>query len=257
MNEGRLPFQPTASLPDPTELDKAATRLGATPSSFMNWVLKFIQQDLLTFSIGDWLNLGYEVLLFTLLGKPVSDDPSKTIPRLGISIPAMPTPETITDLQVATRKHIENILSKGQTTFTEAGPVSEKIVILKKAGPIGVRLASAAGRKPLSEDCAYRIPIGRLPRNAFERALAALLMVTGPNLRRCAECRMIFLTDRRNKQFCCLRCVSRATTRRYRSKLPESKRMAGSPQKPKKSQGLKSHHTPARGGTRHGAKRRH
>jgi hypothetical protein len=67
MNEESPLFQRTAGSPDPNELDKARTRLGETPSRFMSWVLKFIQQDLSSFSIGDWLNLGHEVLCFRWL----------------------------------------------------------------------------------------------------------------------------------------------------------------------------------------------
>jgi hypothetical protein len=255
MNEGRPPFQPTASIPDLTELGKAAMRLGETPSSFMRWVLKFIQQDLSSFSIGDWLNLGHEVLLFSLLGKPVAEDPSKIIPRLGISIPEMPTHETIVDLQLKTRSHIENILSKEETTFTESGPVTQKIIILRKAGPVGARVAKAVGRKPLTRDCAYRIPLDRLPWEAFKHALADLLLETGFNLRQCPECRTIFLTDRRNKQFCTPRCVSRGTTRRYLDKQRKSKLKSGRARKAKKIQQRKSTHTPTRRGS-HGTKKR-
>ena len=211
--------------PSPTakveELRKAFQRIGHTPRDRMKWTLKFAQRDLTTLSDGDWLNLAFEVAAFTrfgMLGEPVFTRGSELFGSLHDPIwanflgpVAVPTQEEITGLQASTKQKITH-LAVAKATAVELGNTSLRVYPFGKFGGI-VHVVT------------------ELPSGRFNYVLAHLLADHLGRLRRCPECGLLFLADRRNQRYNSVRCQNRAASRRFRATPPERIGKRGRPRK--------------------------
>lgn len=217
----------------------------------MRWVLKFSRADLSAFSAGDWLNLQHELVAFSFMTHPILEKLKEILSHCSVSIPPLPSHETVSHLQTETRRHVVEILDNRFTTILQESPPSLEVWIV---GPVGKRLYSATGR-PLPRGAALGQIKGQTLEVAHQYTMYSLFLLTGDRLRRCDECRSPFVADRVDQEYCSKACLSRVTTRRYRDKQPKSKRRPGRPRKAKKLQQPTSNHTLPRRGS-YGTKRR-
>lgn len=220
---------------DEEECRKAIERLGATSLDTMKWALRIAQCDLGNLSAGDLGNLQYEIALvavfganpkqmlsgekhilpfFDWSGHPSQQEPDAMPPTASqkgyYNDGRLPSVDTISAIQTSTQKHLKNFLEDGTTTLT--------LSITR-----GVSVHSQVD-EPLM------MSFGQ-PIDCFSYVFLELLGMHGHRVRRCPECIIIFLADRRNQAYCSVRCQSRVATRRYRGIPDDRKGKRGRPPK--------------------------
>jgi hypothetical protein len=233
------------------ELEKAANRTGVNPEEVIGWFMRFSRMKLDEMSVGEWLNLSYEIarlgefqyqpqtrerswwLTITLHNwYGVDHTQSLTMSersnlkalhaRLVSSLVPRPSPvrkPTRPDISVfcSVRKSCTLPDKKTITTLQEKVRLHLQQLIdegstIFDIAPVLFGIATNAD----SED--VRITeYADSPQAIFDRNLALILSKTAMSLRSCRECHVMFYADRRGKQYCSSRCQSRAGTRRYRN----------------------------------------
>ncbi len=225
---------------------RAAERIGPTADHAMRWLIKFAQTDLTRLSEGQWSDLAAEVQVFTRRGPPVRIGRSTTRIRASfmwsIVVPkdqkakehkftlvTQPSREQIGFLQKWASFSLDCI-AKGGVVQVNAGIMLINIFTSPPPGQ---------GHLSISTDS---------PKTAFGFHFAHLMAEYVKRLRHCAECRNLFLAERRNQRYCATRCLTRATQRRWRERHMKKK--------PHKTTKRSMHRADAKGGAQHGSKRR-
>jgi hypothetical protein len=239
------------------EIEKAAQRIGRTVEPAVQWLLRFESCDLNDLSSGELVNMMFEVacmteyqylaggqwirsltwsnwygeeqvkypssiddLVTTFQPANKSKSPSGQISSLRRSSYKLPSRDVLKELQEFAGLHLFELETAGGIVLDHR-PIRTCIV----------------PRPDRDENLIMRI--AESPRSVFENNIAFLLSETAVRLRRCQECKVMFYADRRNKQYCSVRCQSRAGTRRWRRTPPERRGKLGRPQMVKQSLGLK------------------
>ena len=216
--------RPAALTPDQAadaeELQKASRRIGRTPKAWMNWILKFARTELHGLSTGGWMDLGYEIALFTLVGPPEAMQVGRSIASRAHEretegspwLCRLPEPKEVAALQALADHHVEALITTRTTDFP----------------PFQARMRVENDPR---HDLGSLIVSPKTTRQSFLYGLARLLAIHAARLRRCPSCAMRFLANRRDQQYCSIRCLSRITMRRHRGTPPERFGKRGRPPK--------------------------
>ena len=207
-----------------SELLRAVARIGG-PVEGLRWLLRFAQADLPKLTSGQWVDLGAELIAFTLWG-PVGSASSQRRPQQSAEKSLLsalnvhnaprvatafwgthPLPQPlIAKAQGLLRSGIESVLQTGAATFP----------------PVQLNFSIHKGHKsPL-----FVVSANALPR-VFAYRAACLLGEYMEGIRRCAECQTLFLIDRRDQKYCSTRCLSRVSQRRFQARLRKKKKRRG------------------------------
>jgi hypothetical protein len=246
------------------ELDKAATRTGVNPEEVIGWVLGFSRMKLEELSLGEWLNLTYEIARLGELqyqpqilerswwptitvhdwygidhtqGLTVSDTNTlkAVLAQVASSIMPRATAKKISrpDFSVFCSLRKKCTLPDRDTITALQHQVQLYLQQLIDDGstiidipPVLLGIATKA-----ESDVASITEYADSPKAIFVRNLALILSKTAMRLHSCRECRLTFYADRKGKQYCSSRCQSRAGTRRYRNTPPERVGKLGRPRK--------------------------
>jgi hypothetical protein len=186
--------------PGTDEFMKALERLGNHSVALMDWLLTFARRNFDELSKGDWLNLTYEVALFVWLNGPASppSDYCEGVELKAETIP-LPDPLVIKQCQAICRKHLDEFIAKGSTSFDVQSGMSMTVRKLRSGG------------------CCMTY-FSKEVTPGFKHAVARTLLTVGPDIERCPECEQLFIRYRRNMRFCSTKCLSRVTSRRLRKR---------------------------------------
>ncbi len=229
--------------PHYAELEKALARIGDTPAKAMQRILSWVRCDLSALSQGDWFNLRYEIAIFVQTGPlglkvPIRQgttqkDWSWRLRKKGVDVPdetpekeiqqrRLPSAEAVQELLDGVGRHLEELIQTGETGFPQP-KATLRVLHLKEQD----RVASLLLPDLTEEDTRE---------NAFWFYFANLLTLYAYRIRRCPEsghpkCQSIFLADRRNQEYCGVRCRSRVASRQYRGTPPDRIGKQGRPSK--------------------------
>ena len=219
--QGRTPLFTPGQLAGQEELHKAYTRIGTSPKAWMQWILKFADCDLGALSAGGWMDLRYEVALFTFVGPPeawkighfiVAPTQWGHMHHGSFQHCVLPTSEEVEQCQAITNQHLAQLLQLGSTHFPPfLGTMVVSDTTQVHLGPLAVS------------------PETRLL--SFLHGLACSLAIHAAGIRRCSGCQTRFLANRRDQHFCSVRCLSRFNMRKYRGTPPERIGKRGRPPK--------------------------
>lgn len=194
------------------EIIGAIDRIGSTQEGLMRWLLKFSKRDLSSLSIGDWMNLQYEVLIFEhpyYLGN--ANDPhwrgrliaflSKD-PRGYPDFLNEPLPDKafINNLKKLTIEVLGKIIRTEQVAF---GVINEFQVNLRPPQP------------DVHKEWII-VPSSSNRHSVLQYNLATLLVIFVDKIRSCPECEVFFLADRKNQVYCSLKHQNYASVKSYR-----------------------------------------
>ena len=233
-------------------MKKAGERIGETSEKALQWLLGFSKADLVKLTEGQWLDLEKEMEFFVM--KPPSGlrttwDVGRK-PRRGLQIkPSLhPTPgfrpkifwrRRVDRFQRLLRQWLHDLMQEYGVRF-EPMEFRLRLIHPKYLFP---RFSEAE----LPENFGFSAFFAN-----YEQALAYnfahLVGAHSGRLRLCAECKGIFLADRRQQVFCSVRCLNRATQRRWREGQKEKKDIV--------RHKSKSRRKSSRGGATNGKKRR-
>ncbi len=221
-------------LSDRDELEKASNRIGRTSKAWMRWLLQFAGQDLSTLSTGGWLNLRYEIALFTIVGPAQAWKLGRyTFASTGMGpmdgppwYYVVPTREQVKEFQLETQHYLDELIHTHRATF----PVLHAELVVFHDAQLDQGVLAVA---PEAIE------------TSFLYGLARLLEIHAPRLRRCTTCGARFLASRRRQRFCSPRCQSVFNMRKYRGTPPERIGKPGRPPKdsrptPKRTQKVRS-----------------
>jgi hypothetical protein len=185
---------PSAPLPDAQRRDveeftKAARRIlaqrgvyGGPRPAALAWLLAFVQDDLTTYSFGEWSDRWAEVKRFSIdagLGQsvvPLSNQESRSFPGPGEK-------DAMLTLQQVMKGDIDAYVNQGAaTTFA----LKIRLHLRKDAPRVIVQSANR-------ED-------------SFQFQAFHLLADIGARIRRCRRCQRLFLAGRSDKEFCSGNC---------------------------------------------------
>jgi hypothetical protein len=187
------------------EADRGLHRIGQKPWQAMEWLIKFMQQDESLMSEGDIRNLQYELVAIENCGLPV-DAPwlaDHRVFELNLC-DSLPTVEEIMQLRSWIRSLVGQILETQHGMDTQTLPID---------------LPSVPFRLFYNDDDdSPQWTLVEAMRERCKPNFRLLLLITqhAHQIRRCHECQVIFLADRRNKEYCTPKCQSRVAARRYR-----------------------------------------
>ena len=205
----------------------------------MGWLMRFSQMKLSELSTGQWTDLRYEINIFgdSFLPGP---DRFPILPSYGL--PASDWEDNIrcTDAEIPL---FSQMLSRGER-YPIPLPAPEIVEKLQNE-------AYAILDTFLREDmCALPLPRIQLnlrrfpdldqpltqlivdrPQELFTYNISLLVCLHALRIRRCSECPRIFLTDRKNRLYCSVRCQTRVATRKYQGISEDRKGKRGRPPK--------------------------
>ncbi len=204
-------------LPQPRmkELMQACLRIGMRPKKGMEWILNFSNKDLDQLSAGDWENLIYEVVWFSIWGPPLPG--SEAVPSGGdlqdsILDPnrPLPTKEIIGEIQGWTKARLEEFIAHWETVI----PLQPKsIIVVKRDRKTG------RAEMMLKTDVLYQ---------GFAFSFAQILRMAGAGLNQCPACR-IYYSGRSNQTYCTTRCQNRVSLQKFRTKAQPASRTSKKP----------------------------
>jgi hypothetical protein len=246
------------------ELEKASSRTGVDPHEVIGWVLRFSRMKLEDLSLGEWLNLTYEIArlgefqyqpqirerswwptitvhnwygMDHTQGLTMSDKNTLKALRAQVTSSLMPraTARKLSrpDISVFCSVRKTCTLPDRDTITTLQHQVRLHLQQLIDDGStiIDVPAVLLGIATNTDSDDASITEYADSPQAIFERNLALILSKTAMRLHGCRECHLTFYADRRGKQYCSSRCQSRAGTRRYRNTPPERVGKLGRPSK--------------------------
>lgn len=224
-------------MPLASERQKAKKRLGATPSHYLAWLIRFVQVDLDTLSAGQLSDLGWEFVtlesldvLGTLFGGMKSANGTKKAPLLledgmGQLIREKPAdPKELHQVQDALRPRVNEFLSNHQTSLE----FSSLTLTIESLVPFFTNDPKAAFAYPC------RLGLTVTEKDEWNLKLIFLLAHLGHEVRQCRECSTIFVAERKDQFFCTRRCVSRSAQREFQKRKREKLTTKTTPKKPKK-----------------------
>lgn len=225
---------------------KAAERIGPSSDQAMRWLIKFAQTDLANLSEGQWSDLIAEVQVFTKRGPPLKMGRSTT--RISASftwkiIPPADPHAKDQEITIVTQPSREQIAFLQKWAFVSLDCIAKGGIVQVAAGTLLIGILTnpppGQGHLVISTDN---------PKAAFGFHFAHLLAEYVKRIRRCTECQLMFLSERRNQRFCTTRCLTRTTQRRWRERQLKKKSTKGR---------KRSHKQPSpKGEAHHGKKRR-
>ncbi len=192
------------------ELMQACKRIGLKPAKALGWVLGFCRWDLDKLSAGDWENLIYEVVWFSIYGPPLSGPGS--VPggdELQDAILApncpLPTKETILEIQQWAKARVDEFIKDWETTIS-----------LQPASVLVVRRdrKTARAEMMLQTDDFHQ---------GFAFSFAQTLRVAGASLNQCPQCHTYY-SARSNQTYCSPRCQNRVSLKNFRAKSQSASR---------------------------------
>src|SRR3990167_897009 len=202
----------------------------------MQWLLNFAQRDLSILFAGDWHHLEYELTALRCLGIPDAKGVWSGLKGEGITSSfdypdvekqgkGLMRREEIISFQALTRQTIDTILKKQSLLFKF--PSLQRILFFDPPRT----LRSVLGNKIITDAqlLAAILPGGgwiervsaENPTEVLTYLMLDLLNEHAELVRQCPEfehngCQRLFLADRKNQDFCSVKCQNRAATRRYR-----------------------------------------
>ncbi len=203
----------------------------------VDWFLRFARMDLDNASPGDLLSLEEDFWALSAA-------------HFGSSPKSKPTREEIIEIQRTVRNHLTDLADQRKT---ELPVLSGCLWILypRLEANLSVGESTSAETKEWvlkQPDIVSHRAAGGNPTNLIS-LLGELLEKAGKPIVRCPHCRTIFLQSRRNQEYCSRSCQSVAVMQARRAKAKAQTKRKTTARKP----GPK---TSARGGSRHGKKRR-
>lgn len=214
------------------ELWKASERIGFSPQKAMKWLLNFLQADIPTLSMGEWLDLRHEIVVFAILdakafkpSNPLSSSEGRHLRMIFGSLwlekdflRKAPNLKIAHNLQNYLKSKIQEFLSNGSVSLSLEG----------------MTLKLQKGTKALTDPNPPTVYVeyqSKDYKTPFTHALGELLRDTGGRLAQCLECQTIFLADRRDQKFCSVKCQNRVAARQYRASQEKPKGKPGRPLK--------------------------
>ena len=202
----------------------------------MRWFLRFAQCDLSTLHDEDWFSLEYELTAFRCLGIPDAKGVWSGLRGEGIvssfdypdqkrAGKALLRREEITSFQTLTLQTLETIRKKQSLTFTF--PSLKRNLFFEPPRTFRSLPSSQLITDPKILDAIIpgrgwveKISSGN-PAEVLTFLMLDLLKEHAGLIRQCPEfkhegCQRLFLADRKNQDFCSVKCQSRAATRRFR-----------------------------------------
>lgn len=175
---------------DAEELNRARGRIGRRDDECMRWLLRWTYADLDHLSEGDWLNLRYEYVAFSIR--------EIRIEYSGLMIPKglLPTREDIQKAQAQIREDMDCLFSRRPISITRP---AQKIVF----EPIGEE-DWRVGHSSATMDIEFRY------------VAISDMTICIQSIIRCKECNVPFLPERSTKEYCSARCQTRVAVRRFR-----------------------------------------
>jgi hypothetical protein len=246
------------------ELEKAAPRTGVSPEEVIGWFLRFSRMKLESLSLGEWLNLTYEIARLGEFQYQPQTRERSWWPTITVhNWYGMDHTQSLSFSDKNTLKAIHAQLASPLMTRTTARKLSKPDISPFCSARNACTLPDRNTITTLQDhvrqhlqqliddgSTIFKIPPALLgiatntdsddasimeyadsPQAIFEGNLALILSKTAVRLRSCRECHFTFYADRRGKQYCSSRCQSRAGTRRYRNTPPERVGKLGRPPK--------------------------
>ena len=250
--EPRKQSSPSESQDFRGELLKAVGRIGKSSEEIMQWLFGFVRRDWVSLSKGDRINRQYEITAFTHLRR-FANSPS----RLASDV-------ILTD-EAGTDTNVTGLISDGDAEAIQQNARKMLDAIIEKS-PLSFSL-------PINRALLFRHTPGdwieiitiKSPLVIFKHFVFEALKIHINQIRRCPEfqhdeCLGFFLVKRR-KRFCSSKCQSRCATNRWRKAHGLiTGRRPGRPRKDERQAVPQSkqrgHRKSAKGGSRHGTKRR-
>ena len=200
-----------------SELFQAYNRIGKTPEKGLAWILSLCEEDLSRLSAGDWQNLLYEVLWFSVWGPPIpgaipsgddlqdlSMNPNKNLP----------TEKFVYELQKWAKTHLDEFIEKWETKIT-----------LQQSSALVVKRDRKLGRAEMflkTDDL----------KQGFQFSFTQILRVAGARLNQCPQC-LKYYSARLNQTYCSPRCQNRVSLAKFRD-AQQTKKQAKKKSKPSK-----------------------
>ncbi len=238
----------------PQEVQSLWERIGTTSEKVLRWLLRFAHTDLSKQSEGQWLDFQEEFREFLDCGPPGTRKKLATWPnprwgppqpRARLRVSSM-WRNTVESCQRDLRSWLEKLVEEHSLQF-EPMPITLHVYHPR------FFVADSVKDSQLFEEggCFPSFPNDH---QVFAYHVAHVLGAHSGRLRRCTECRTIFLKDRRQQLFCSARCLNRVTQRRWRNKKEKERREKE--RKDLDKQKLKPRRAISRGESFHGKKRR-
>lgn len=188
------------------ERKRASARIENGPDGIVGWVIRFLQTDLDPLTPSEWTLLAFEVASFVddltdRYGGIVATETGWEISAVpeGPLEPRLPSRREAIAVQQAVRTQLEAFWDKGCAAFTF--PQLTLIVTPPGAFHPNRGTVVVAAKQKIKE---------------FEYRFAHLLAESGEYIRRCPECRTIYLAIRRDQLYCRPRCQARVASRKWR-----------------------------------------
>jgi hypothetical protein len=194
------------------ELFQAYKRIGNTPEEGLAWVLRFCDRALDGLSAGDWQNLIYEVLWFSIMGPPIPgaiptpDIPSELDQMLHEPDSPLLSKDTIVELQQWAKAHLREFIDDWETSI----PLHPESVLIIKRDRKTAKAEMTLKTQNLHQGFAF--------------SFAQTLRVAGARLNQCPECQKYF-SARSNQTYCSPRCQNRVSLAKFReNKKPKNRK---------------------------------
>lgn len=198
------------------ELNKASGRIGATPETRLEWVIRLVQTNLDDLSTGSRLDLACEIYAFSLfsglpsrsgllpLNKfrlPSTDQPLEDLAPLSLCA-EFPTLETMKKVQLEASNSLCGIVLYNHWHIDRFS--IDRVMVGRDYGDNSEALQVIAINTRLEE--------------SFKLSLLMTLIAQGGRVRSCPACQQYFRAGRRNQEFCSLTCQTRNATLNYRER---------------------------------------
>lgn len=217
---------------------RALERVGFSKGKLdeLDWFLRFARMDLDNASQGDLLNLQEEFV--ALLSA-----------RFGNRPKSMPSQKQIIEIQRTVQNHLTDLADQGRTMFP-ALPGWLWILYPRIGAKLRLRASAGAKMEEFSDmaDFGSHRAAPADPANLIP-LLGELLEKVRKPIVRCPHCRTFFLQSRRNQEHCSRSCQSVAVMQKRRAEAKAQTKRKTTARKPDPK-------TAAKGGSRHGTKKR-
>lgn len=165
------------------------------PTNLARWLLSFVQADLETLSPDQWQDLQDELVVFSL--PPAQFSPSSR-PSVG-DLERPPKKREVEAIQLEVRRGITRLFnSPAPRSWSIPNLQIRRIVFRRQDGTIG------------------RGYWGRIFRERFLMTVADVLESVGDRIKRCPECRCLFVAVKR-QAYCSRRHSQRVRSRKFRA----------------------------------------
>lgn len=207
--------------PLPGVMQKARERLGDTTEKVLRWLLRFAWTDLSKLSEGQWLDFEEEFHEFLRYAPPASRKKITKWPRPPEMTSFISEWSALRGLaeesQANLRAWLERLMQTHELEF-DPMPLTLRLRRLRYFVDSDVvkdsKLPEQGGLESIFQN-AHQV---------FAYLVAHILAAHCGRLRRCTECQIIFLVDRRQQVFCSSRCLNKVTQRRWRANQPKKTR---------------------------------